>query len=311
MLHLAEMAWHRPTAPTEYCTIGQQLELVVLSIDVANRNVALGLKQLAPSPWDTHGQELVEGSEVDGTVTSFQAYGAFLEVTYGMAGLLHHSNISWDRQPKPPQDYLRIGQRLRCRILSVDVAKEKLELGLKQLTPSPWETIGPTLSVGSEIEGTIINLLNYGAFIEVAPGVDGLLHLSNLSWVKRISHPNECLQIGQQLRCRILRVDVEKQELEVGLKQLTSNPWEERIPRQYLAEMWIDGRVAKVTNFGLFVELEPDLEGLLHVSEIPEDRADPKELTQHFEIGQMLRVRILSVDVNEQKIALSLKPSET
>lgn len=256
---------------------------------------------------ETRLRELHEGDRVIGTVKSVVEFGAFIDLE-GVDGLLHLSDMSWQR-PIAPDGYCVVGQQLELVVLSIDLPKRKLALGLKQLTTNPWEIIAPTLVVGSDIDGIVTNLEKYGAFIEIAPGLIGLLHLSNLFWIKRPSHPKECLEIGQRLRCQILRVDIENQKIELGLKQLTSNPWTDRIARQYVTGKWVEGRVARLAIFGLFVELEPDLQGLLHLTEIPYARANPKRLAQHFEIGQTLRVRILRVDVNEQKISLSLQPN--
>jgi predicted RNA-binding protein with RPS1 domain len=303
-------------APTDWdAFIGLESEFEIQSVSfgetgwrvVVSRRRVLEVERAART--EARLRELHAGDRVVGTVTRLVDYGAFIDLD-GVGGLLHLNEMAWHR-PTSPAGCCVVGQQLEVVVLSIDAPKRQVALGLKQLTPNPWEAIGPTLVVGSDIDGIVTNLVNFGAFIEVAPGVTGLLHMSNLSWAKRPRHPKECLEIGQQLRCRILRVDVEKQKLELGLKQLAANPWEERIPRQYLAGAWVDGQVTNLTDFGLFVELEPDLEGLLHLTDIPEDPADAKELPQHFSIGQTLRVRILRVDAVEQKIALSLKPSDT
>ncbi len=305
---------HAPTDWDAFVGLESEFEIQSVSLGetgwhviVSRRPVLQAQKEAARA--EARLRELHADDRVVGTVKRLVDYGAFIDLD-GVDGLLHLNEMAGHR-PTSPANCCIVGQQLELVVLSIDAPKRQVALGLKQLTPSPWEAIRPALIVGSDIDGIVTKLVNSDAFIEVTPGVMGLLHVSNLSWAKRLRHPTECLQIGQQLRCRILRVDVENEKLELGLKQLAANPCEERIPRQYLAGAWVEGRVANLTDFGLFVELEPDLEGLLHLTEIPEAPADPKELPQHFSIGQSLRVRILRVDAVEQKIALSLKPSDT
>jgi small subunit ribosomal protein S1 len=254
-------------------------------------------------------ESLTPGDRVHGTVKSLTSYGAFIDVD-GLQGLLHRNEMSWGGRGEPA-DFCSEGQQLELVVLDVDLERQRLALSLKRLTQDPWKSCGELLVVGKRVEGTVKHMTDYGAFVEVVPGVDGLLHRSNISWTRRIKKPAEVLDIGQPLTCQVLKVDIVQRRLELGVKQLGNNPWEEYIPRTYPVGTVVDGTITNVVKFGVFVELEPDLEGLLHRSQIPgvDDDVDlPKD---RIDVGRPVRVRVIEVDCEEQRIALKLDAQDT
>ncbi|MFT3685611.1 MAG: 30S ribosomal protein S1 [Phycisphaerales bacterium] len=308
LLHITDMSWSRVNHPSEMLKLGQKIEVKVLNIDREKEKIALGLKQKEASPWEAIEQKYPVGSRVRGTVVNLMSYGAFVRLEDGIEGLVHISEMSWTRRINHPSELVQPNQEVDVVVLAIDKNKQEISLGMKQTEVNPWELVSEKYPPGTVIEGTVRNLANYGAFVEIEPGIDGLLHVSDLSWTKKVTHPNEMLKKGDQLRCVVLDVDKEKQRIGLGVKQLTEDPWISLIPEHYRPGMVVRGKVTKVTNFGVFVELEADLEGLLHISELADHKVEnPQDVVK---IGEEVDVKILRVDTSDRKIGLSLKRAQ-
>jgi small subunit ribosomal protein S1 len=305
LLHITDMAWGRVGHPSEVVSIDQKLTIKILSIDREKEKVALGLKQKSASPWhDIEGRYPI-GSKVKGEVVNITPYGAFVKLQEGIEGLVHVSEMSWTKRINHPSEVVNVSEEVEVVVLAIDKAKQEISLGMKQTEVNPWTLVKEKYPPGTVVEGTVQNLANYGAFIEIEEGIDGLLHVTDMSWTQKVGHPSECLQKGQKVKCVVLSVDQDKKRVALGLKQLDEDPWERKIPEKYVAGAVVKGKVTKVTNFGVFVELEEGLEGLLHVSELADHKVEnPEEVVK---VGQELEVKVLRVDTDERKIGLSLK----
>ncbi|MBM4018752.1 MAG: 30S ribosomal protein S1 [Planctomycetes bacterium] len=305
LLHITDMAWGRVGHPSEAVSIDQKLQIKILSIDREKEKVALGLKQKTPSPWHNIEVRYPVGSKVKGEVVNITPYGAFVKLEEGIEGLVHVSEMSWTRRVNHPSEVVGAGDEVEVVVLAIDKAKQEISLGMKQTEVNPWTLVKEKYPPGTIVEGTVQNLANYGAFVEIEDGIDGLLHVSDMSWTQKVGHPSEVLQKGQKVRCQVISVDQDKKRVALGMKQLEEDPWEHKIPERYVAGDIVRGKVTKVTNFGVFVELEPGLEGLLHVSELADHKVEsPEEVVKP---GQELEVKILRVDTGDRKIGLSLK----
>ena len=308
LLHITDMSWGRVSHPSELVKLDQKIEVKILSIDREREKIALGLKQKTESPWVSAEQRYLVNSVAKGVVVNITNYGAFVKLEEGVEGLVHISEMSWTKRISHPSELLSSNQDVEVVVLQVNPAKQEISLGLKQLTQNPWTQVSHKYPPGSIIEGRVRNLANYGAFIEIEEGIDGLLHVSDMSWTKKIGHPGELLKRSQMLKCIVLAVDENKQRVALGLKQMTEDPWVRAIPEKYIPGQIIQGKVTKLTNFGVFVELEPDLEGLLHVSELSDDKVEaPQDVVK---VGDDLEVKILRVDIEDRKIGLSLKRAQ-
>jgi len=267
--------------------------------------VALGLKQKTKSPWHNIEAKYPIGEKVSGEVVNITPYGAFVKLEEGIEGLVHVSEMSWTKRINHPSEVVSAGEEVEVVVLAIDKAKQEISLGMKQTEVNPWTLVKEKYPPGSEIEGVVQNLANYGAFVEIEEGIDGLLHVSDMSWTQKVNHPSEALEKGQKVTCQVLSVDQDKKRVALGLKQLEEDPWQRHIPETYVAGAVVRGRVTKVTNFGVFVELEPGLEGLLHVSELADHKVDnPEDVVAR---GEEIDVKVLRVDTEERKIGLSLK----
>ena len=308
LLHITDMSWGRVNHPSELLKIGQKVEVKVLNIDREKEKIALGLKQKEASPWEEIEQKYPVGSRVRGAVVNIMSYGAFVRLEDGIEGLVHISEMSWTRRINHPSEVVQPNQEVDVVILEIDKNKQEISLGMKQTEVNPWELVSEKYPPGTVIEGSVRNLANYGAFVEIEPGIDGLLHVSDISWTKKVTHPNEIFKKGDMVKCVVLDVDREKQRIGLGIKQLTEDPWIHAIPEHYKPGMVIRGKVTKITNFGVFVELESDLEGLLHISELADHKVEnPQDVVK---IGEEVDVKILRVDMTERKIGLSLKRAQ-
>jgi small subunit ribosomal protein S1 len=308
LLHITDMSWGRINHPGELLKIGQKIEVKVLNIDREKEKIALGLKQKEVSPWEEIEQKYPVGSRVRGTVVNLMTYGAFVRLEDGIEGLVHISEMSWTRRIAHPSEVVQPNQEVDVVVLEIDKIKQEISLGMKQTEVNPWELVSEKYPPGTVIEGTVRNLANYGAFVEIEPGIDGLLHVSDISWTKKVTHPNEMFKKGDKVRCVVLDVDKEKQRIGLGVKQLSEDPWIHAIPEHYKPGMVIRGKVTKITNFGVFVELENDLEGLLHISELADHKVEnPQDVVK---IGEEVDVKILRVDTADRKIGLSLKRAQ-
>jgi len=305
LLHITDMAWGRVGHPSEVVNIDQKVQVKILSIDREKEKVALGLKQKSASPWHNIEARYPIGSKVKGEVVNITPYGAFVKIEEGIEGLVHVSEMSWTKRINHPSEVVNVSEPVEVVVLAIDKAKQEISLGMKQTEVNPWTLVKEKYPPGTNVEGTVQNLANYGAFIEIEEGIDGLLHVTDMSWTQKVGHPSEVLQKGQKVKCVVLSVDQEKKRVALGLKQLDEDPWERKIPEKYVAGAIVRGKVTKVTNFGVFVELEPGLEGLLHVSELADHKVDnPEEILKQ---GQETEVKVLRVDTDERKIGLSLK----
>src|SRR5438067_723475 len=308
LLHITDMSWGRINHPSEILKIDQEIEVKVLQIDKDKEKIALGLKQKDASPWENIETKYPVGSVHEATVVNIMSYGAFTKLEEGVEGLVHISEMSWTKRINHPSEVVAQDQRVKVKILEINKDKQEISLGMKQVEENPWERVAEKYPPGSVIEGKVRNIANYGAFVEIEEGIDGLLHVSDLSWTKKIGHPSEVLKKSESVRAVVLSVDQEKQRIALGLKQMTEDPWIHAIPDAYRAGQVVKGHVTKIANFGVFVELAPGLEGLLHISEISDQKVEKPE--DVLKVGQEVDVKILRVDSDERKIALSLKRAQ-
>jgi small subunit ribosomal protein S1 len=304
LLHITDMSWGRINHPSELFSIGDEAEVVVLKFDAERERVSLGYKQRTPDPWAAVDDRYPIGSRVRGKVVSLTDYGAFVELEEGVEGLIHVSAMSWTKRVKHPSKIVAVADTVEAMVLDLDKENRRLSLGLKQTEPNPWALIDEKYEVGSRITGTIRNLTNFGAFIEVEEGVDGLVHISDLSWSKRIKHPSDLLQKGDEIEAVILKIDTENQRLSLGIKQLQPNIWDEFYRLHNVGDV-LRGKVVRLTEFGAFVELEEGIEGLVHVSEFSPERVENPET--YFNTGDEIDVKVIKMDPTDNKIGLSVK----
>jgi small subunit ribosomal protein S1 len=304
LLHITDMSWGRVSHPSELFAIGDKVRVMVLKFDQEHERVSLGLKQMTPDPWMDVAQKYPETSRVSGKVVSITDYGAFVELEEGIEGLVHVSQMSWARRTRHPSKIVNIGDTIEAVVLSVDKDKKRISLGMKQIEPNPWTTVDERYPVGSEVEGKVRNLTDFGAFIALEEGIDGLIHISDMSWTQRVKHPSEILKKGQKVRAVVLNVDKENERLSLGLKQMELDPWTQ-VQTKYHVGQDIHVKVVKVTNFGAFAELEDGVEGLIHLSELSREKiTDPEEVVS---VGQELDAKIIKIDVETRKIGLSAR----
>ena len=304
LLHITDMSWGRVNHPSEIVQLEQEMEVKVLRFDRERNRIALGLKQLETSPWEEIEKNYPVGSRVRGEVVNIMPYGAFVKIEDGIEGLVHISEMSWTRRVNHPSELVEIGGEVDVVVLEINKDKQEISLGMKQTEVNPWTEVEERYPVGTIIEGVVRNLTNYGAFVEIEEGIDGLLHVSDMSWTKKVSHPSDNLQKGDLVRAVVLSVDTDKRRVALGMKQLEQDPWQDEIPRRYGPGDIVAGRVTKITNFGVFVSLEDGLEGLLHISELTDKKVEsPEDVVR---AGQLVDVRVLKVDSEERKIGLSM-----
>ena len=305
LLHITDMSWGRVQHPSDMVHIEEELEVYIINVDRDKERIAVGLKQKQASPWDGVEAKYPVKSRHTGEVVNVMTYGAFVKLEPGIEGLVHISEMSWTKRINHPNEMVHIGDKIEVEVLNINKDKQEISLGMKQCHTNPWDKVAEKYPTGTQVSGVVRNLTNYGAFIEIEEGIDGLLHVSDISWVRKISHPNEVLQKGQTVKCVVLAVDQERKRVALGMKQLSSDPWETDIPERYKTNQVVQGKVTKITNFGVFVELEPGLEGLLHVSELAEDKVESPENV--VKVGDTIDVKVLKIDREERKIGLSRK----
>ncbi len=305
LLHITDMSWGRIGHPSEMVAIDQEIEVQILHIDREREKIALGLKQKTASPWDDVEAKYPVGSSHKGSVVNVMSYGAFVKLEEGIEGLVHISEMSWTKRISHPNELVHIDDEVSVVVLKIDKEKHEISLGMKQTQENPWDKVADRYPIGTLVEGTVRNLTNYGAFIEIEEGIDGLLHVSDMSWTRKISHPSEVVEKGQKIKCKVLSVDQQRRRIALGLKQMEEDPWATDIPTRYQSGQVVKGTVTKLTNFGVFVGLENGLEGLLHISELADHKVDnPEEIVK---VGDEIEVKILRVDTDERKIGLSRK----
>jgi small subunit ribosomal protein S1 len=287
--------------------MGDKISVKVLSFDRERERVSLGIKQLAPDPWSEAEYKYPAGTKIQGRVVSLTDYGAFVEVEQGVEGLIHVSEMSWTRKIRHPSQILSVGEIVEAMVLNIDVAKKRISLGMKQVEPNPWDVIEEKYPVGTTIEGRIKNITDFGIFIGIDEGIDGLVHISDISWTRRIKHPSEVYKKGQEVQAVVLNIDKGNERFSLGIKQLTPDPWDE-IPQKYKPGTRVTGTVTNVTDFGLFLELEEGIEGLVHISEIAaERRGNP---LSRFQVDDVIQAKVLNVSREDKKIGLSVRKIE-
>ncbi|HEY2883188.1 MAG TPA: 30S ribosomal protein S1 [Pirellulales bacterium] len=305
LLHITDMSWGRIGHPSEVVAIDQEIEVQILHIDREREKIALGLKQKTASPWDQVEEKYPVGSSHKGSVVNVMSYGAFVKLEEGIEGLVHISEMSWTKRVSHPNELVHIDDEVQVVVLKIDKEKHEISLGMKQTQENPWDKVSDRYPIGALVEGTVRNLTNYGAFIEIEEGIDGLLHVSDMSWTRKISHPSEVVEKGQKVKCKVLSVDQQRRRIALGLKQMEEDPWATDIPSRYQSGQLVKGTVTKLTNFGVFVGLENGLEGLLHISELADHKVEnPEEIVK---VGDEIEVKVLRVDTDERKIGLSRK----
>jgi len=305
LLHITDMSWGRVGHPSELFQIGDEIDVVVLKFDRTTERVSLGYKQRLPDPWTSVAERFPTGSKLKGKVVSLTDYGAFIELGEGVEGLVHISEMSWTQRVKHPSKVVAIGDLIEVVVLDVDPANKRISLGMRQAEPNPWNSIEERYPVGTRVEGRVRNLADFGAFVELEEGIDGLIHISDLSWTKRVRHPSEVLKKGDRVEAIVLHVDKANHRISLGLKQLQQDPWQSSVPDRYRVGMDVQGTVIRTTDFGAFVELEDGVEGLLHVSELSSERVNkPEDVVQ---VGQALTLKVIKLDPEERKIGLSLR----
>jgi small subunit ribosomal protein S1 len=308
LLHVTDISWGRITRPSDHFSKGEKIRVKVLSFDREKERVALGLKQLAMNPWETIKDKYPIHSVLEGRVVNLTDYGVFVELETGVEGLIHVSEMFWTREIKHPSKVLSIGQRIQVMILDINTETKRISLGLKQTTANPWETLKLKYPEGSVIKGIIRNITNFGIFVGVEEGIDGLIHMSDISWKQRVKHPSEMFKKGQEIEAMVLNIDVEHEKFSLGLKQIEKNPWEELSVR-YPAGSIVSGKVTNMTDFGIFVEIEEGIEGLVHISELSSRRV--KSSSELFAVGDSVSAIVKNVDPKSRKIRLSIKDYET
>ncbi len=305
LLHITDMAWERIGHPTEMVSIDQEIEVKVLHIDREKQKIALGLKQKDRNPWENIEDQVSGRFDAQWRSRQRDELRCVRQTGTGIEGLVHISEMSWTKRVNHPSELVNIGDEIEVKILGVDPEGQQLSLGMKQTQKNPWDEVIERYPEGSDVKGKVRNLTNYGAFIELEEGIDGLLHVSDMSWTRKIGHPSEVLEKGQEIACRVLSVDESRRRIALGLKQLDNDPWDGDIPDKYQPGQLVKGKVTKITNFGVFIGLEDGLEGLLHISELAEHKVeDPEEVVK---VGDDIEVKVLRVDTDERKIGLSLK----
>ena len=305
LLHITDMSWARIGHPSEMVQIDQEIEVQVLHIDREREKIALGMKQRTASPWAKVADKYPVGTVCKGTVVNVMSYGAFVKLEDGVEGLVHISEMSWTKRVSHPSELVKPGDEVEVVVLAINKEKQEISLGMKQTQQNPWEKVAADYPPGALVKGVVRNLTNYGAFVEIDDGIDGLLHVTDMSWTRKVTHPSEMLEKGQEVECKVLSVDQQRRRIALGLKQMADDPWTTDIPGRYMSGDVVKGTVTKITNFGVFVGLEDGLEGLLHISEISDDKVENAE--EVVKIGDQIEVKILRVDVEERKIGLSMK----
>ncbi|MEJ2589636.1 MAG: 30S ribosomal protein S1 [Deltaproteobacteria bacterium] len=304
LVHITDMSWGRVSHPSEMHQLGDEIDVKVLNFDKERERVSLGIKQLTPDPWTQVEERYPVGTKLTGRLVSLTDYGAFVEVEQGVEGLIHVSEMSWTRKIRHPSQLLNVGDMVECIVLNMDVGRKRISLGMKQVNPNPWDVIEEKYPVGTTIEGKIKNITDFGAFIGIDEGIDGLVHISDMSWTKRIKHPSELYKKGQEVQAVVLNIDKENERFSLGVKQLTPDPWDE-IPQKYKPGTRVTGTVTNITDFGLFLEIEEGIEGLVHISELSSDKKGNP--LSKYQIDDVIQTKVINVSREEKKIGLSVR----
>ena len=303
LLHITDMSWGRIKHPSEMLKVGQELEVMVLDVDREKERISLGLKQTTENPWTSIVEKFPVGSRVTGKVVNLAAYGAFVEIAPGIEGLVHISEFSWTKRVARPSDMLNIGDEVLVSVLQVDAENQKIALGIRQTQENPWDTVQDRYPVGSRVKGKVRNFTNYGAFIELEEGIDGMIHISDMSWTRKVNRPSECLQKGEEVEAIVESVDPKEQRISLSLKKAQTDPWAE-IASKYPVGKLVKGKVSKIASFGAFIELEDGVDGLVHISQISDDRVT--HVKDVLKEGQEVEARVVKLDRKDRRIGLSM-----
>jgi small subunit ribosomal protein S1 len=307
LLHITDMSWGRINHPSEMLSIGQKVDVVILDVDKDKERVSLGSKQLQDNPWEAIEAKFPIGMEVGGKVTKLVPYGAFVELEKGVEGLIHVSELSWTKRITRPSDVLSIDQEVKAVVLAISKEEQKISLGVRQLDVNPWDEVEARYPIGTTIKGEIRNLTPYGAFVELEDGIDGMIHVSDLSWTRKINHPSEVVKKGEVVEATVLEIDKTNQRISLGVKQLENDPWSEIDSRFKVGDL-LKGTVAKIASFGAFIQLEDDIDGLVHISQLSEDHVT--KVKDVIKVGDEVEARVIKVDKIERRIGLSIKAAE-
>ncbi len=304
LLHITDMTWGRISHPNEVLKVGEEIEVMVTEIDRDKERVSLGIKQLHENPWDQIEKRYPVGSKIHGKVVNLVPYGAFVELEEGVEGLIHITEFSWTKRINKPSEVLRVGDEVDAVVLDIQKEEQKISLGIRQLSENPWDMVQHNYPVGAHVRGKVRNLTTYGAFIELEEGIDGMIHVSDMSWTRKINHPGEMLKKGDEVDAVVLEVEPSQQRIALGIKQLTEDPWA-RIESIYKIGDVISGKIAKITSYGLFVELKNDIDGLVHISQVSEEHID--NLKDSYKVGDTVEARVIKIDKEERRLGLSIK----
>ena len=304
LLHITDMSWGRVNHPTEVVAIGQKVNVIILDVNREKERVSLGMKQLLSNPWEQIEARFPIGQRVKGKVSKLVAYGAFVELAEGVEGLVHVSELSWVKRIARPSDVLTIGQELEAVVLGINKEEQKISLGVRQLDGNPWDAIDARFPIGMKIKGKVRNLTAYGAFVEMEEGIDGMVHVSDLSWTRKVNHPSEMLKKGDEVEAVVLEIDKANQRISLGMKQLENDPWSGIDEKFHVGDL-VKGTVAKIASFGAFIQLQDDIDGLVHISQISEDHVN--RVKDVLKVGQEVEARVIKVDKVERRIGLSIK----
>ena len=307
LLHITDMSWGRINHPSEMLSIGQKVDVIILDVDKDKERVSLGSKQLQDNPWEAIEAKFPIGMEVGGKVTKLVPYGAFVELEKGVEGLIHVSELSWTKRITRPSDVLSIDQEVKAVVLAISKEEQKISLGVRQLDVNPWDEVEARYPIGTTIKGEIRNLTPYGAFVELEDGIDGMIHVSDLSWTRKINHPSEVVKKGEVVEATVLEIDKTNQRISLGVKQLENDPWSEIDSRFKVGDL-LKGTVAKIASFGAFIQLEDDIDGLVHISQLSEDHVT--KVKDVIKVGDEVEARVIKVDKIERRIGLSIKAAE-
>ena len=304
LLHITDMSWGRLNHPSEMLVIGQMLNVIILDVNKEKERVSLGLKQLQSNPWENIESKFPIGHHVKGKITKLVPYGAFVELSEGVEGLVHVSELSWTKRITRPSDVLTLGQEIEAVVLQINKDEQKISLGVRQLESNPWDDIDSRFPIGSHIKGKVRNLTAYGAFVELEEGIDGMVHVSDLSWTRKVNHPSEMLKKGDEVEAQVLEIDKANQRISLGIKQAETDPWSV-IESKFSVGDIVKGTVTKIASFGAFVQLQDDIDGLVHISQLADEHV--ARVKDVIKVGQEVEARVIKVDKGERRIGLSIK----
>ena len=304
LLHITDMSWGRISHPSEMLKQGEEIDVMIIEINREKERVSLGLKQTKSNPWDSIENRYPIGAHVAGKVVNLVPYGAFIEIEEGVEGLVHVTEMSWTKRITKPSDLLKVGDDVEAVVLGIQKDEEKISLGIRQLDPNPWDMVVHNYPVGAHVHGKVRNITTYGAFIELEEGIDGMVHVSDMSWTRKINHPSEVLKKSDEIDAIVLDVDTSNQRISLGVKQLTDDPWADIDGRFRIGDV-VTGRTSKITSFGAFVELQDHIDGLVHISQISEERIE--KIKDSLNIGDEVTARVIKIDREERRIGLSIK----